>query len=69
MGRPPWKQLGVIATFFMPISFLTGFFGQNFAFLVSHVEMSTWSFFVLGTGLDLLSVLGFLVFFKKRGWF
>ena len=54
------KQLGVI---------LTGFFGQNFLFLTSHIETPTWTFFVLGLGLDLASVLGFMVFFKKRGWF
>jgi magnesium transporter len=63
------KQLGVIATIFLPISFLTGFFGQNFAFLTGTIEAPTWSFFVLGIGLDLLSVAGFVVFFKKRGWF
>ena len=63
------KQLGVIATIFLPISFLTGFFGQNFAFLTGTIQTPTWSFFVLGIGLDLLSVAAFMVFFKKRGWF
>jgi len=62
------KQLGVIATIFLPISFLTGFFGQNFAFLTGTVQSPTWSF-VLGIGLDLVSVAGFMVFFKKRGRF
>lgn len=63
------KQLGVIATIFLPLSFLTGFFGQNFAYLTGHIQTPTWSFFVLGIGLDLLSVAGFMVFFRKRGWF
>jgi magnesium transporter len=63
------KQLGVIATIFLPISFLTSFFGQNFAFLTGTIQKPTWSFFVLGIGLDLLSVAIFIVFFKRRGWF
>ena len=63
------KQLGVIATIFLPLSFLTGFFGQNFAYLTAHVQTPTWSFFVLGIGLDLASVAAFMVYFRKRGWF
>jgi len=62
------KQLTIIATIFLPLTFLTGFFGQNFAFLTGQVENTTWSFFVLGLGLLVVSVVGFWIFFRRRGW-
>ena len=43
------KQLTIIATIFLPLTFLTGFFGQNFGWLVDHVD-SFWAFLVLGVG-------------------
>ena len=61
------KQLTIIATVFLPLSFLTGFFGQNFSWLVGHIN-GLWAFFVFGLGIELASAAGLLYLFRKRGW-
>jgi magnesium transporter len=43
------KQLTIIATVFLPLTFVTGFFGQNFRWLVDNVD-TEWAFYVLGIG-------------------
>ena len=56
------------ATIFLPVSFLTGFFGQNFSFLTGHVLNHTCSFFVLGLGLLITSSVVLWLFFRRKGW-
>jgi len=60
------KQLGWVATFFLPLSFLTGFFGQNFTALVGTYIVPTWTFWVLGLGLDLAAFIAVLLWYINR---
>jgi magnesium transporter len=62
------ERLTIIATIFLPLSWVTGFFGQNFGWMVRHIgSWETFAVFGLGTELVALAIL--LVYFKRRGWF
>jgi magnesium transporter len=62
------KQLAVIATIFLPLTFITGIFGQNFGWMVDHVD-SAWAFVVFGVGSQLVAIALLLAYFRRRGWF
>ncbi len=61
------KQLTVIATVFLPLTYLTGFFGQNFAPLVRFIAPG-WTFWVFAVGIELAAVIGLYIMFRRRGW-
>jgi magnesium transporter len=62
------KQLTMIATIFLPLTFLTGFFGQNFSYMVNHWINTEQAFFIWGVGLLVVSVVGFIVYFRRKKW-
>jgi magnesium transporter len=62
------KQLTVIATIFLPLSFITGFFGMNFGFMVTSLIRQEWTFWVIGVGSMVATVLCLLVFFRRKKW-
>jgi magnesium transporter len=62
------KQLALIATIALPLIVISGFFGQNFTWMVDHVD--SWvAFLVLGVGLQVASLVLLVLYFKRRGWF
>jgi magnesium transporter len=61
------KALTVIASLFLPLTFLTGLFGMNFLYLTSVLEPSTESF-IIGIAIMVLSVVFQVYLFKRRGW-
>ena len=62
------KHLTLVATIFLPLSFLTGFFGMNFAFMVNHVQNTLAGFLALAVGGCLASVAGLWFYFKRKRW-
>jgi magnesium transporter len=62
------KHLTLMATIFLPLSFLTGFFGMNFSFMVNHVQNTIAAFIVLAIGGCLASVAGLWFYFKRKRW-
>src|SRR6202008_667105 len=61
------KQLTIIATIFLPLSFITGFFGENFGYLVRNIG-TFWWFWGLGVGSMTATVVGLVIFFRRKGW-
>jgi magnesium transporter len=61
------KQLTVVATIFLPLSFIVGFFGQNFRWLVTNID-SAADFWALGIGSLVVSVMALLLWFRRGSY-
>jgi len=59
-------RLTVIASVFLPLTFLTGFFGMNFSFMVARISGS--EAFAIGVGVMVASAVVQLLLFWRRGW-
>ncbi len=65
------KVLTIIATIFIPLSFVAGLYGMNFDPSVSPLNMPElgwyWGY-PFALGVMAVVALGLLVFFRRRGW-
>ena len=62
------RRLADVATIFLPISFLAGFWGQNFDVLTGSIEKGWPAFLILGVGLSVACVAVILFMLNRRGW-
>ncbi len=60
------KVLTLVATIFLPLSFITGFFGMNFLWLTDHIR-SFWVFAMGGLGSLALSCGTLYWWFRRAG--
>ncbi len=59
------EQLTILATVFLPLTFVTGFFGQNFARLVGHID-GFGTFLGFGIGGLLLPLILLYLWLRSR---
>jgi len=62
------RRLAAVATIFLPISFLAGFWGPNFSVLTSSIEKGWPAFLLLGVGLSVACVVMVVVVLSRRSW-
>jgi magnesium transporter len=61
------KQLTVVATIFLPLSFVVGFFGQNFGWMVRNIN-SAPDFWVIGGGSMVVSLIVLIAWLRHSSY-
>jgi magnesium transporter len=62
------RRLAAVATIFLPISFLAGFWGENFNVLTSTLEKGWAAFLILSVGLTVVCILATVFLLSRRRW-
>jgi magnesium transporter len=63
------KTLAVITTLFMPISFISGFFGMNF--FAPVLDLKNWTgglAFFIALAFTLFTPIAMLIWIRRKGW-
>jgi magnesium transporter len=62
------ERLTLVATVFLPLTFTVGFFGQNFGWLVRHIDgLSAFLVWGIGAG-EIVPLLLLYALFRRAGW-
>ena len=62
------ERLTLVATVFLPLTFTVGFFGQNFGWMVRHINsLPAFLFWGIGVG-EIVPLVLLYVLFLRAGW-
>ena len=60
------NRLSVVSRVYLPLTFLTGFFGMNFGVLIAHIEATT-AFWWMGVGSQVVALAVALYLLRRTG--